>query len=69
MILSVVYPNVLRYSMVYDTGHGDEVEFVALKFFNSAHEAKTWFDNNYTFANFLNPRPVEVTGFQNLQVK
>lgn len=48
------------WALVYDTGHGDEIEFIDLTFFKSAKEATDWFDEIHSSREFINPRAIEV---------
>jgi hypothetical protein len=78
IILSNAYCYIKKYAVVYSTGNTtdlndglpavEEVEFVAEKFFKSEKKAWKWFNKKFIPASFVNPRVVEVVGFQNLKI-
>jgi hypothetical protein len=69
MNLSSVYSRTM-WAMVYDTGilPSSPVEFVRMKFFLSKAEALKWFNKKFKKSHFINPRAVEVVGFEKLRL-
>lgn len=70
MKLSNCYVGMKLWAMVYSTSpnNDEEVEFVRPRFFNSKEKAQDWFNNKFNSTGFINPRPVEVTGFSQLNL-
>jgi hypothetical protein len=60
MKIGSVNSSMFLYVLAYDTGHGDEVEFLDLNLFNTAEEAQEYFDEIYKKEQFINPRPIPV---------
>jgi hypothetical protein len=72
MNLSRIYQNRRPWAMVYNTTlytlEVPEVEFVRDRFFASRKQALKWFKKNFRKKDFINPRPVRISGMEHLTI-